>query len=219
MLPSSAFSNSNIRSSFWTPRAALGTWFFHLQLELRTDRLVPANFPITRVLEGFAATRREPRTIAGLQLDYSLATRLMFEGGMAKISADHSLGVIARSPLAGGHLASQRLASGLGALRRRDARDRHAAIAAEGIWPALSAIARARRLSPAQVSLSWVLAHPMITSVLVSVSSMDQVRELFTATRFRLASDDNARLGTTSARRSRIECARRNQLSQKHNAS
>jgi aryl-alcohol dehydrogenase-like predicted oxidoreductase len=169
--------------------------------------IVPANFPSARLLEGFAATRRASRTIAGLQIDYSLTTRLDFERGMAKLSADHGLGVIARSPLAGGHLASRRLASGLGAPRYRVARNRHAAIAAEGIWPTLSAIARARRRSPAQVALSCVLAHPQITSVLVSVSSVDQFRELFAATRLPLASNDIGRLGTPPARRSRAECA------------
>lgn len=169
--------------------------------------IVPANFPSARLLEGFAATRRESRTIAGLQIDYSLATRLDFEGGMAKLSADHGLGVIARSPLAGGHLVNRRLAGGLGALRYRSARDRHPAIAAESIRPTLCAIERARRRSPAQVALSYALAHPQITSVLVSVNSVDQFRELFAAMRLRLASNDIGRLGTPPARRSRAECA------------
>jgi len=166
-------------------------------------QVVPANFPTTRVLEALGASRRKPRTIAGLELDYSLATRLAFEGGMAKLSADHGLAVIARAPFAGGHLASRRLSSGLGALRRRGSGDRHAAVAAEGIWPALSSIALARRRSPAQVALSWVLTHPQITSVLVSVSSVDQLHELLAATRLQLTSDNLARLGRPSVRRSR----------------
>lgn len=169
--------------------------------------IVPANFPATRVLEAFAAMRHDARTIAGLQLDYSLATRLAFEAGKAKLSADHGLGVIARSPLAGGHLASRRLSNRLGALRHRGTRDRHAAIAAEGIWPLLAAVARARHRSPAQVALSWVLAHPQITSVLVSVSAVDQLRELLTATRLNLSSEDLARLGRAPTRRTRAAFA------------
>jgi aryl-alcohol dehydrogenase-like predicted oxidoreductase len=168
--------------------------------------IVPANFPVTRVLESFAASRRAPAAIAGLQIDYSLATRLGFEGSLAKLSADHGLAVVARSPLAGGHLASQGLTSDVGALRRRDHRDRHAAIASAGIWPGLFAIARAHRCSPAQVALSWVLAHPQITSVLVSVRSVGQLGELLNATRLRLTSDDIARLGTNPVRPSRVEC-------------
>ncbi len=159
--------------------------------------IVPANFPLAPVLEAFAATHHESRTIAGLQLDYSLATRLAFEGGAARLAADHSLGVIARSPLAGGHLAGRTLAAGLGALRPRGASDRHAAIAAEGLWPALSSLARDHRHSPAQIALAWVLAHPPITSVLVSVSSVDQLHELFAATRLKLDRTDMATLGST----------------------
>ena len=169
--------------------------------------IVPANFPISQVLEGFAATRNESRTVAGLQLDYSLATRLALEGGGARISADHGLGIIARSPLAGGYLASRRPRAGLGALRHHGASERHVATAAEGLWPALSLIARRRHRSPAQVALSWVLAHPQITSVLVSVSSVDQLRELFAATRLKLDRDDMTRLGTTSRRRGRTVLA------------
>lgn len=156
--------------------------------------VVPANFAAAHLLEGLAAVRREPSAIAGVQEDYSLAARLAFEGRIAKLSADHGLGVIARSPLAGGYLAS-RLSSGLGALRRREIRDRHAANAAEGIWPALASIARKRRRSPAQIALSWVLAYPQITSVLISVMSVDQLRELLQATRLKLTGDDVSRLG------------------------
>ena len=164
--------------------------------------VVPANFAISRVLESLATVRREPRAIAGVQGDYSLATRMTLEGGIAKLSADHGLGVIARSPLAGGYLASRRFSSGLDALRNRGMRERHAAIAAEGIWPALSSIARRRHRSPAQIALSWVLGHPQITSVLISVASVDQLRELLVATRLKLSGDDTARLGQTPLRSS-----------------
>ena len=168
--------------------------------------IVPANFPIAHLLDGFAAARGASHTIAGLQLDYSLVTRLAFEGGMAKLSADHGVGVIVRSPLAGGHLASRGLSNKLGALRNRGARDRHAAIAANRIWPALSAVARARHRSPAQVALSWVLAHPQVTSVLVSVSTVEQLRLLLAATRLHLASEDLARLDRRPVRRTQATC-------------
>jgi aryl-alcohol dehydrogenase-like predicted oxidoreductase len=129
--------------------------------------------------------------------------RLAFEGGMAKLSADHNLGVIARAPFAGGHLASRQLSRGVGTLRHRGSGDRRAAITADGIWPTLSSIALARRRSPAQVALAWVLAHPQTTSVLVSVSSVNQLRELLAATRLQLTREDMARLGRPPGRRTR----------------
>lgn len=163
--------------------------------------VILANFPPNRVTEAFAVAGGGTRTIAGLELDYSLATRLSFEGSVAKSSADYGVGVIARSPLAGGHLASRRLSSQLGALRQRGASDRHAAVAAEGVWPALAAIARRHHRTPAQVALSWVLAHSQVTSVLVSVSTVDQLRELMAATRLRLADEEIAWLGRSPLRR------------------
>ena len=174
--------------------------------------VVPANFPASRVVESLAMVWREPRAVAGVQGDYSLVTRLALEGGIAKLCADHGLGVIARSPLAGGYLASRRLSSGLGALGNRGIRDRHTSIAAEEIWPALSSIARRLRRSPAQIALSWVLAHPQITSVLISVASVDQLRELLAATRLKLSGGDTARLDGTPLRPSHRLLALRKHL-------
>jgi len=173
--------------------------------------VVPANFPASRVLESLATVSREPHAIAGVQGDYSLVTRPAFEGGIAKLSADHGLGVITRSPLAGGYLANRRLSSGLGALGNRGIRDRHTSIATEEIWPPLSSVARRLRRSPAQIALSWVLAHPQITSVLISVASVDQLRELLVATRLKLSGDDTARLGGTPLRPSHRLLALRKQ--------
>ena len=165
--------------------------------------IMPANFPADRTLEALSAVRSPGRSVAGLQLDYSLAARTALEAGVAKLAADHGLAVVARSPLAGGHLASRQLAGGFGTLRSRDANDRHAAVAAEGVWPVLAAAACARGRSPAQVALSWVLSHPQITSVLVSVSSVAQLQELLGATRLTLNDDDVASLGARPASRTR----------------
>ena len=163
--------------------------------------IVPANFPPWHVLEALAASRREPGVFAGLQLDYSLAARSGFEGSAVKICADRDLAAVARSPLAGGHLATRRLTSGVGALRNGGPGERDAAMAADGLWPVLSATARSRRVPPAQVALAWVLAHPQITSVLISVSSVDQLRELLDATRLSLTEADIDRLGGRPQRR------------------
>ena len=163
--------------------------------------IVPANFPTGPTLEALSAIRSPGRSIAGLQLDYSLAVRTAFEAGAAKIAADHGPALITRSPLAGGHLANRRFPAGVGALRARGASDRYAAIAAEGIWPVLAATACTRGRSAAQVALAWVLGHPQITSVLVSVCSVAQLRELLAATRLMLSDDNVASLGGRPARR------------------
>ena len=71
----------------------------------------------------------------------------------------------------------------------------------------LERFAEKKNATPAQIALSWVLAHPQITSVLVSVSSVNQLRELFAATRLKLDGDDVARLGITPVRRARTALA------------
>ncbi len=163
--------------------------------------IVPANFSTARMLEALSAARSPGRCLAGLQLDYSLVVRTPFEAGVAKLAADHGLAVIARSPLAGGHLASRRLQPNVGALRTRGAKDRSTAVAAEGIWPVLAATAAARDRSPAQVALAWVLSHSQISSVVVSVSSVPQLHELLAATQLALSDTHFVNLGGHSARR------------------
>lgn len=155
--------------------------------------VLPANFTVDRVLESLAALRSASQAIAGVQADYSLATRHALEGGLAKVTADHGLGIVTRSPFAGGYLASRQFAPGLSP-RQRGVRDPGAAFAAVEIWPALAAVARQRGYSPAQIALSWVLAHPQITSVLLSVASVAQLHELLSATRTPLHPTDFARL-------------------------
>ena len=59
----------------------------------------------------------------------------------------------------------------------------------------LASTARARRQSPAQVALAWVLAHPQVTGVLVSVTSANQMRELLGATQRALTDHEIDRLG------------------------
>jgi aryl-alcohol dehydrogenase-like predicted oxidoreductase len=167
----------------------------------KVTHVIPANFPIARVIEGLAAALDEPATIAGLQLDYSLAAPLALKGGAARLSADYELGVIARSPPGGGHLARHGIGNALGAWRDRVTSVYRPAIAAGSIWPVLSTIARRRRFSPAQIALSWVLSHPQITSVVVSVSTVNELRELFAAWRLQLSSEEIARLSGRPIRR------------------
>lgn len=161
-------------------------------------RIVPANFPTWHVHEALAASSPAARAVAGVQLDYSLVTRSAFEAGAAKLCADHDLGFIARSPLARGHLAGRMM--GAAALRQRDAEDWRAAMAADGIRPLLAATAQARRCSPAQIALAWVLNQPHVTSVLIRVDSVAQLRELVAATRLKLSAEESERLGGAGRR-------------------
>ena len=140
--------------------------------------IVPANFPTQHAREALTAFTVAPRLFAGLQFDYSRANRTRFEGDAEALCVDGGLGMVARSPFAGGALVRRPLTSIFGALRCRPASERPTAIIARTLWPILTGTARSSRSSPAKVALAWVLAHPQITAVIVNVRSVSQLREL-----------------------------------------
>ncbi|MDD2763831.1 MAG: aldo/keto reductase [Opitutaceae bacterium] len=161
--------------------------------------LVAAHFPSGR-LAGALPTRSPHRAIDGVQLDYSLVYRPLFEASAAKLCRDYNLGFIARSPLAGGHLVAQP-PSQLGSFQCRSSNDPDAAAQARLVWPVLSTVARTHGKSPAQVALAWVLAQPAVTSVLISVRFLDQLRDLIAATRITLTPEESRRLRVGTQRR------------------
>lgn len=131
--------------------------------------------------------------LAGVQLDYSLVYRSLFENGPATFCRQRGLGFMARSPLAGGHLVA-RPPPQLGSFRWRSADDPAVAMSAHTVWPALRVVARAHDCAPAQVALAWVLNRANVTSTLVSVRSALQLDELIAATGLLLPVGEAARL-------------------------
>jgi aryl-alcohol dehydrogenase-like predicted oxidoreductase len=161
--------------------------------------VVPANFPTPHAREALTAFKVAPRLFAGLQFDYSLANRPTFESEAEALCVDGALGLVARLPFADGLLARRPLTSIFGAFRCRPASERPAAIVARTIWPILIGNARSSRSSP-KVALAWLLAHPQVTTVIVNVRSVSQLRELITATRLPLTDQDIARSNRPLAR-------------------
>jgi aryl-alcohol dehydrogenase-like predicted oxidoreductase len=163
--------------------------------------VVVAHFPIGHLAA--ALPQRPPlHAVAGVQLDYSLIYRSLFEGSVAKLCRDYDLGFIARSPLAGGHLVAWPAPS-LGSFRGRSPDDASTAAAAHAMWPVLSAVATAQGCSPAQVALAWVLAQPAVTSALISVRLLDQLRGLIAATKTSLTPEEAQRLEVSAQRQLR----------------
>ena len=60
----------------------------------------------------------------------------------------------------------------------------------------LFATAKERGCSPAQIALAWVLHQPHVTSVLISVNSVTQLRELVAAARLKLSREELERLSS-----------------------
>lgn len=164
--------------------------------------VVLAHFPA----EQLGAVQLKPGMLAGIELDYSLVYRALFEGPPSGFCREHGLAFIARSPLAGGHLVSWP-APDLGSFRWRSAADPFIATCAHAVWPALRRVAARHDSLPAQIAVAWVLAQPAVTSALVSVRSLPQLHELLAATSLHLSRDECEWLESASSLHLRIPVA------------
>jgi aryl-alcohol dehydrogenase-like predicted oxidoreductase len=67
------------------------------------------------------------------------------------------------------------------------------------IVDALSRIADAHGATPAQVALAWLMSRPGVTAPIASATSVEQLEELFGATRLTLGEGDLTALDRASA--------------------
>jgi aryl-alcohol dehydrogenase-like predicted oxidoreductase len=136
-----------------------------------------------------------------LQPLYSLAEREKFEKDYAEICRREGLGVITYYSLAAGFLtgkyrttadAAENAARGgkvKNYLNERGLR----------ILNALDAVAARHGATPAQVSLAWLIAQPLVTAPIVSATSLAQLQDILEAPALALTSEDLAELDTASA--------------------
>jgi aryl-alcohol dehydrogenase-like predicted oxidoreductase len=137
------------------------------------------------------------------QVHYSLQAREA-EYELIPIAIDQGVGVLAWSPLAGGLLSGkyrpgQQPPEGSRHLNDwneppvRDADQLH------DIGRVLTEIAAARGVSAAQVALSWLLARPAVTSLVIGARSTAQLADNLGAVDLSLAPEERARLDEVSA--------------------
>ena len=60
-------------------------------------------------------------------------------------------------------------------------------------------IAKAHGCSPARISLAWLLAKPVVTSVIIGAKSLDQLQDNLAAVELTLTQDELGRLDEVSA--------------------
>ncbi|MEG3133767.1 aldo/keto reductase [Rouxiella sp. T17] len=136
------------------------------------------------------------------QIHYTLQAREA-EYELLPVSHDQGLGVLVWSPLAGGLLS--------GKYRRNQPQPegtRHLAEWGEppvrdenklyDIIDVLVEIAEARGVSAAQISLAWLLAKPVVTSVIVGARSEEQLKDNLLAAQITLTADELERLDKVS---------------------
>ena len=149
---------------------------------------------------GVAEAKNLPRFVTQ-QIHYTLEAREA-EYELLPISVDQGLGVMVWSPLAAG------LLSGAFGRDRAPAESRQAAGWSEppirdrerlwAIIDALDAIARARGVTAAQVSLAWTLSRPAVSTLVVGGLSEDHFRDNIAAASLTLSQDELDALNAVS---------------------
>jgi aryl-alcohol dehydrogenase-like predicted oxidoreductase len=136
-----------------------------------------------------------------LQAYYSIAGRDLEREILALLESE-KVGLLVWSPLAGGLLSGK-----YSRTNQKPADSRRTAfdfpiVDKERTWKILDAmepIARAHECSPARVSLAWLLAKPVVTSVIIGAKRPEQLQDNLAAVELTLTADELRRLDEVSA--------------------
>ena len=161
-----------------------------------------SNLSAARLEASLAASKKLglPRYEVVQQL-YSLVERQRFEHDYKAICEREKLGVITYYSLAAGFLTGKyRTAADADGSAARGGRvknylnERGLAVLA-----ALDAVAARHGATPAQVSLAWLIAQPLVTAPIVSATSLAQLQDILKAPALTLSPEDLAALDKASA--------------------
>lgn len=160
-----------------------------------------ANFPVWRVVDALGrAYLRNHCRMEAIQSDYSLMTRSRFEPEAMALCQEQRLAFFASSPLAGGFLTRRHGISDFFSTSRNDwLTERFGNPYGDAALAAVGDVAARHEVSSAQVALAWVLHNPTVTSAIIGVHSVGQLRELLEAGQLRLTGPDLDQLGDATA--------------------
>jgi aryl-alcohol dehydrogenase-like predicted oxidoreductase len=136
-----------------------------------------------------------------LQAYYNLAAREL-ERELVPMLQDQQLGLLVWSPLAGGFLSGKVAKDGSAPKDSRLAGDRFLPLDIERgqrIVDVLREVGSRHSVSPARVALAWLLAQPVVTSVILGARRPEQLEDNIASTRVKLRSDELERLAAVSA--------------------
>jgi len=134
-----------------------------------------------------------------LQPNYNLANRALFEGASQDLCVGERIGVIPYYSLAAGFLTGKyRKAEDLAGRARARTAGQFLNERGLKLLALVDEIAAARKATPAQISLSWLLAQPAVTAPIVSATSLAQLDEILDAAAIVLDKEELARLDKAS---------------------
>jgi aryl-alcohol dehydrogenase-like predicted oxidoreductase len=138
---------------------------------------------------------------ATLQAYYSIAGRDL-ERELVPLLEAEKTGLLVWSPLAGGLLSGKFSRENQNPQGSRRSEWDYPLVDKERTWKILDAmapIAKAHECSAARISLAWLLAKPVVTSVIFGAKRMDQLQDNLAATDLALTADEIKQLDEVSA--------------------
>jgi aryl-alcohol dehydrogenase-like predicted oxidoreductase len=136
-----------------------------------------------------------------LQAYYSIAGRDL-ERDLVPLLEAEKTGLLVWSPLAGGLLSGKFSRENQQPEGSRRSEFDFPVVDKERTWKILEAmvpLAKAQNCSPARISLAWLLAKPVVTSVIVGAKRLDQLQDNIAAVDLKLTADEMKVLDEVSA--------------------
>jgi aryl-alcohol dehydrogenase-like predicted oxidoreductase len=136
-----------------------------------------------------------------LQAYYSIAGRDL-EREIIPLLESEGVGLLVWSPLAGGLLSGKYSRANQKPEDSRRSEFDFPIVDKERTWKILDVmapIAKAHDCSPARVSLAWLLAKPVVTSVIIGAKRLDQLKDNLSAVALTLTQDEPRQLDEVSA--------------------
>src|ERR1700736_5469416 len=136
-----------------------------------------------------------------LQAYYSIASRDL-EREIVPLLESEKVGLLVWSPLAGGLLSGKFSRTNQKAADSRRAEYDFPIVDKERTWNVLDVMtpmAKAHGCSPARLSLAWLLAKPVVTSVIIGAKRLDQLHDNLAAIELTLTQDELSQLDEVSA--------------------
>lgn len=162
-----------------------------------------SNYAAYRLVESLCISdKRNLARFVALQVEYSLVERGI-ERELVPAAKRWNLGIMPWSPLAGGFLSgkyhrNQALPAGTRLEKWKERYDRFDKERNWNILDAVNAIAKESNSSASSVSLAWLLAKPMVASVIFGARSLGQLEDNLKAAELRLSAEQINRLDEAS---------------------
>jgi aryl-alcohol dehydrogenase-like predicted oxidoreductase len=136
-----------------------------------------------------------------LQAYYSIAGRDL-ERELVPLLESEKVGLLVWSPLAGGLLSGKFSRENQKPEASRRSEFDFPIVDKERTWKILDVmklIAKADNCSPARISLAWLLAKPVVTSVIIGAKRIDQLQDNIAAVDLKLTAEETKKLDEVSA--------------------